>query len=140
VEGRAMTGYSPEFDWNPSSDTEHSIVVRHQPAIAVYLNPHDEVVVRQQDQYDESDDHFVFITKDNVPKVVERMLELAGLEMATHAAPLMLPKPEPLSGAERQRRYRNKHRNGNGDVERHDSDELPLLLAHGTEDQQELAG
>lgn len=44
-----MTGYSPEFDWNPSNDTDHSIVVRHQPAIAVYTNPHDEVVIRQQD-------------------------------------------------------------------------------------------
>jgi hypothetical protein len=60
-EGRAMTGYSPEFDWNPRNDTDHSIVVCHQPAIAVYINPHDEVC--QQDQCDDSDDHFVFVTR-----------------------------------------------------------------------------
>jgi hypothetical protein len=51
--------------------------VRHQPAIAVYTNPHDEVVIRQQDS---SDDNFAFITKDNVLKVVERMLALAEVE------------------------------------------------------------
>ena len=128
-----MTGYSPEFDWNPTNDTDHSIVVRHQPAIAVYLNPHDEVVIRQQDQYDESDDQFVFVTRDNVLKVAQRMLDVAGIEMAMTnmeegglAEPLLLLKPEPLSGAERQRRYRNKHRNGNGDAQRHESDELPF--------------
>ena len=137
-----MTGYSPEFDWNPRNDTDHSIVVRHQPAIAVYINPHDDVVIRQQDQYDDSDDHFVFVTKGNVLKVAQWMLEVAGVEAKPQ--PLMLPKPEPLSGAERQRRYRDEHRNGNGyadwdesDVQRND---FPLLLVNGAEHQEELAG
>jgi hypothetical protein len=134
-----MSGYSPEFDWNPSNDVDHSIVVRHQPAIAVYLNPHDEVVIRQQDDYDH--DQFVYITKDNVLKVVERVLAIAGIQAAqAQAELLMLPRPERLSGAERQRRYRNKHRNGNGDEERHGGDALLLLQVNGAEDQQELAG
>jgi hypothetical protein len=139
-----MTGYSPEFDWNPANDTDHCIVVRHQPAIAVYTNPPDEVVIRQQDQYDESDDHFVFITKDNVLKVAERMLAVAGISMAMAcmeggglAEPLLLHNPTPLTGAERQRRYRNKHRNGNDDASRN---ELSLLLVNGAEHQEELAG
>jgi len=133
-----MSGYRPEFDWNPVSDTDHSIVVRGQPAIAVYLNPHDEVVIRQQDQYDESDDHFVYVTKDNLLKVVKRMLAVADIhakivltEDAALPEPLMLPKPVPLSGADRQRRYRNKHRNGTGDAERHHGDELPLRHTNG---------
>jgi hypothetical protein len=101
----------PEFDWNPDNDTDHSIVVRHQPAIAVDLNPHDELVI-QQDQYDDSDDHFVFITKDNVLRVLERMLEAAGIEMATAGAePLLLPPSKDKTAAERMRRYRNKHSN-----------------------------
>jgi hypothetical protein len=107
-----MTGYSPEFNWNPSKDDDHSIVVRHQPAIAVYLNPHDEVVIRQQDQYDESDDHFIYITRDNVLKVVEKMMELAGIEATRTAAPLMLPAPK------------RKHSNG-----KHDAPELALVAA-----------
>ena len=134
-----MTGCTSDFDWNPSNDTDHCIVVRHQPAIAVYANPHDEVVIRQQDQYDESDDHFVYVTKDNVLKVAERMLQVGGIR-TPRPDPLMLPKPEPLSGAERQRRYRNKYRNGNGDGERHEGDDLPLHHVSGDEHQQELLG
>ena len=113
-----MTGHSLEFDWNPSRDTDHSIVVRHQPAIAVYTNPHDEVVVRQQDQYDESDDHFVFITKDNVRKVAERIMEVAGIEVATLAEPLLLAPPKDATAAERMRRYRNRKRNGDRNEDR----------------------
>jgi hypothetical protein len=103
-------------------------VVRHQPAIAVYRNPHDEVVIRQQDQYDDSHDHFVFITKDNVLKVVERMLAVAGIEMLMDwlAEPLLLPAPKDRTAAQRQRRYRNKHRNGASPVTRN---EEPLLIA-----------
>ena len=107
-----MTGYSQEFSWNPREDEHHDIVVRHQPAIAVYLNPHDEVVIRQQDQYDESDDSFVYVTKDNVLRVVQRRLEVAGIELATSFAELLLlPPPKNKTAAERMRRHRNKNRN-----------------------------
>jgi hypothetical protein len=131
-----MSGYTPEFDWNPANDTDHSVVVRHQPAIAVYFNPHDAVVIRQQDQYDESTDHFVFITKDNVRKVVERMLEVAGIELLMARVEdsgleesRLLPAPKDPTAVERQRRYRNKHRNGNGrDETVTRNDELPLLI------------
>ena len=51
-----------EFDWNARNDTDHCIVVQHQPVIAVYTNPHDEVVIR--DQYGDEDD-FVYVTKDS---------------------------------------------------------------------------
>ena len=95
---------SNDFNWNPSGDDGHDIVVRHQPAIAVYLNPHGEIVIRQQDEYDQ--DHYVYVTKDNVSKVAERMQELAEIA----GAPAQLA---PSKGAERQRRYRQRHhRNG----------------------------
>jgi len=116
--GAEMT---PDFDWHDSD----SIVIRLQPGVAVYLNPHDEVVIRQEDQYDVSDDHFVYIARDNVLKVVERMLEVAGISTAE---PLLLPAP--TKAAERQRRYRQRHRNGNGRDETvtRDDGELPLRL------------
>jgi len=110
-----MTGYSPEFNWNPRNDTDTSIVVRHQPAIAVYLNPHDEVVIRQQDQFDESADHLVFVTNDNVRKVAERMLALAEVEIQTPAQPLLLAPPKDATASERMRRYRNGDRNDDHD-------------------------
>jgi hypothetical protein len=34
-----MTDTSTEFDWNPNGDDSENIVVRHQPAIAIYTNP-----------------------------------------------------------------------------------------------------
>jgi hypothetical protein len=122
-----MTSYSPEFDWNPSKDDDHSIVVRHQPAIAVYLNPHDEVVVRQQDQYDESDDHFVYVTRDNVLRLAQRMLEVAGIEVVAAAEPLLLAPPKDVTAAERMRRYRHRKHNGDRNDDRDSVAEEPEL-------------
>jgi hypothetical protein len=113
-----MSGYSPEFDWNPKNDADHCIVIPHQPAIAVYLCPRDEVVIRQQDQFDESDDGFVYVTKKSVVPLVQRMLGVAGIEaVIAHredgglAEPLLLPAPKDKTAAQRMRRYRNKNRN-----------------------------
>jgi hypothetical protein len=116
-----------DFDWKPNGEDYDSIVVKHQPAIAVYQNPHDGIVIRQEGHYGPDEDQFVVVTKDNVPRLVQAMFEAAGFETAsTYGEPLLLPKPEPLSGAQRQKRYRNKHRNGNGDGRVTESDELPL--------------
>jgi hypothetical protein len=112
-----------DFDWYGASE---SVVVRHQPAIAIYLNPYDEVVVRQQGQYDE--DQWVYVSTENVPILARAMLEAAGYETdQTYGKPL--PKPEPLSGAERQRRYRNKRRNGERNADVTEEPQLRLVAA-----------
>jgi hypothetical protein len=126
---------SDEFNWREVDDNE-CIIVRHQPAIAVYLNPHGGVVIRQEGHYGPDEDQCIFITRDNVPTLTHALLEAAGFETAdTFGEPLVLPKSEPLSAAERQRRYRNKKRDGNGDAtvtvrdaECDESDELSLRL------------
>jgi hypothetical protein len=133
-----MTGYTPDFDWNPSRDADHSIVVRGQPAIAVYLNPHDEVVIRQEGQYDPSDDHFVYVTKPNALMVARAVLEAAGVnvefitpsvarlmieradidwrsvneDFSERASPEETLPPKDRTAAERQRRHRANKRNG----------------------------
>jgi hypothetical protein len=128
-----------DFDWSSNGEDSDSIVVNHQPAIAVYLNPRNEVVIRQEGHYGPDEDQFVFVTKDNVTKFVQAILEAAGFESATtYGEPLLLPKPEPLSGAQRQKRFRNKHRNENGDDRVTESDELPLRLVTPHQ-QKELA-
>jgi hypothetical protein len=130
------------FEWRneDGTQTEH-VVVRHQPAIAVYLNPHDQVVIRQEGHYDPDEDQWIYIAPDNVPKVAQAILEAAGYETATTCGrPLLPPKPEPLTGAQRQKRYRDKHRDGdgdatvtdrdgNGDADRDSVTKLPFLAA-----------
>lgn len=104
------------FDWIGSN-----VVVHSQPATAVYLNPHGQVVVRQEGHYGPEEDAWLYFSIENVPLIARAMLEAAGYETeTTYGKPL--PNSEPLSGAERQRRYRNKH-NGNGDA---NVTELPL--------------
>ena len=107
------------FDWNPTKDEVHSIVIRDQPAIAVYINPHDEIVVRQRDHYG-YDDQFVYITKENVPQVAERMLALAGYPTCE----ILSPEPKDKTAAARQKRYKDRHaRNVTTD-----RDAAPLLI------------
>ena len=64
-----------------------------------------------------NDDPFVVIGKGHVPAVIQAMLRAAGLEAPAH---LLLPAPvrkqEPSSGATRQKRYRERHRKGQGDA------------------------
>jgi len=93
---------SEDFDWNPNGEDGDSIVVRHQPAIAVYFSPHGNLVIRQEGHYGPDEDQCICITEDNVPKLVQALLEACGFETATtYGKPLLLPKPEPLTGAQR---------------------------------------
>ena len=68
-----------DFDWYGDSE---SVVVRHQPAIAVYLNPHGEVVIRQEGQYDE--DHWIYVTRDNAVRGGHDR-QLAWLPVSTYS-------------------------------------------------------
>jgi hypothetical protein len=58
---------SGEFSWRDAN----SIVVHSVSAIAVYMNPDGDVVIRQQaTQYGE-DDPFIVIPRDRVPQILE---------------------------------------------------------------------
>ena len=58
---------SDDFDWCEND----CIVVASQPAVAVYLNPAHDAVIRQEGHYGLEEDQYVYITKDNVPRVVQ---------------------------------------------------------------------
>ena len=110
-----MTGASEHFDWNPNGENGGDIIVRHQPAIAIYLNPHGELVIRQEGYYGPDEDQFVFVSAANMLNVAEKMLETAGIDMSVAEPPaerLLLPALKDTTAAERMRRYRNKQRNG----------------------------
>jgi hypothetical protein len=121
-----MSANSPEFDWYPDSDdNDHCVVLRHQLGIAVYLNHRDDVVIRQQEEYGD-EDYVIYVNKDNVLKLVERLLAKADSEakivptedIAQLASSSEKVRPKDPTAAERMRRYRkNKRRNDrNGDV------------------------
>jgi hypothetical protein len=56
------------------------IAVREQPALAVYLNNYGQVTLRRERSWDEEDDCFIQITKENVLTVVRAILVAAGME------------------------------------------------------------
>jgi hypothetical protein len=119
-EATALAPFSPappvpstEFDWNPNGDDSENIVVRHQPAIAIYTNPHGDVVIRQAATTAPTRDQFVYVSTENALKVAEKLLAMAGIEVSIHelTAELLL-LPAPSKTAERARRYRRRKRDG----------------------------
>ena len=95
-----------EFDW-----LDADVIVPQQPAIAVYLNPTGDVVLRQRgDLYD--DDSWCWFRIERAPAVARAIIETAGLDIAE-----LMPeptrigsKPKDPSAAERQRRYRERQK------------------------------
>jgi hypothetical protein len=73
----------PEFD--PFDKDGEDMVVKHQPAIAIYLNPWDAVVIRQRS--DGNDDPCIFICEEHLPAVISKLSEmLRDLHHAKKAA------------------------------------------------------
>jgi hypothetical protein len=61
---------SKEFSWS-----EEIPVVPSQPAIAVYFNPNNDVVIRQEAPYPD-DDQWVYIRRENLPRLIRRLQEM----------------------------------------------------------------
>ena len=63
-----------DFQWG---DVEEDIIVRTTGAIAVYTNPHGNVVIRQQstDAY-QDEDTFVVVPRDVLPKLIRKLADL----------------------------------------------------------------
>jgi hypothetical protein len=62
----------PEFD--PFDNDGEDLVVKHQPAIAIYLNPWNAVVIRQRD--DMGGDSFVFVCEEHLQAVISKLSEI----------------------------------------------------------------
>lgn len=114
---------SGDFDWGD----EDFIFVHEQPKTAVYLNPHGQVVVRQEEPRDE--DQFVFFSVEFAETIARAILAAAGVEpdvvLGRHQK--LLPPPKSGStGAERSRRYRERRAQRDGVAERNGREgELP---------------
>jgi hypothetical protein len=62
----------PPFD--PFDKDGENLVVKHQPAIAIYLNPWDAVVIRQRS--DDGDDPCIFICEEHLTAVISKLSEI----------------------------------------------------------------
>ena len=93
--------------WNWREDAG-DVIVRAQPAIACYLNPAGDIVLRQHGDYFD-DDAWIWFAVEQAPAVAAAILEAAGLD-ATALAPEPTQKPKDTTAAGRQRRYRKRQK------------------------------
>jgi hypothetical protein len=63
----------PEFD--PFDKDGEDLVVLHQPAIAIYLNPWNAVVIRQRCDSGDADP-CIFVCEEHLPKVISKLSEM----------------------------------------------------------------
>jgi hypothetical protein len=57
---------------------EKHTVIRHQPAVAVYINAADGLTIRQEREPDEDEDTLIAIGRDNINEFVNRVLEICA--------------------------------------------------------------
>jgi hypothetical protein len=59
-----------DFEWDADNV---DIVIQHQPRTAIYLNPYNAVVIRQEGGPLEEDDPFLLFTADNLPALIRNL-------------------------------------------------------------------
>lgn len=96
------------FDWNG----DESIVLRTQPAVAVYPNNHGQIVIRQCDEYSD-EDQIIVVNAESARTLVEAIMR----ELDDISPQLALPAPKAKSGAERTRAYRDRKRDAGCDAD-----------------------
>ncbi|MFZ2007919.1 MAG: hypothetical protein WAV02_22755 [Stellaceae bacterium] len=112
------------FDWDEAGTT-----IALQPRTSVYWNVRGQVVIRQEGEVFE-DDPYVFFSVESLPRLIEelqwRLIESGHFnettdtpEGATAAevqrrAGMARRSTSPMTNAERQRRYKQRQKKGNG--------------------------
>jgi hypothetical protein len=111
-----------DFDWHDDS----AVVLREQPATAIYPNRNGAIVIRQEHPWDEDSDTIVILQPQNARRVANAILEVAAL-LANEATSETI-----LEGnADEARATRQRQRGEQGvpaEQETH-QESLPLLRA-----------
>lgn len=122
-----MMSRSRDFDWN---DVVDDVVIPEQAAIAVFVNPQGDVVIRQAGQYGPDEDMWIIVAPDRAAVLADAIVQAT----AFHGTQPDDSKPaaaKDRTAADRQRRYRERQRNGDRDVAGRD-DTMPLLLENSS--------
>ena len=79
---------SPDLSTSEAPEAEYDfkwqdelILIRAQPAIAVYFNPHGDVVIRQQGLYGYDNDHWIYVQIKNLGPLIDRLQHIARGEI-----------------------------------------------------------
>jgi hypothetical protein len=64
-----------DFDWAH----DDSVVLRHQPGVAVYINQRDDLVIRQEGQYHPDEDVFIYISPNNIQDFIDKLTDICGI-------------------------------------------------------------
>jgi hypothetical protein len=70
-----QAGDCQEFDWD---DTE-SVVLPAQSKVAIYHNPHGDLVIREKAHWGDDEDAIVIIASQNTDAFVDRLCDLIGI-------------------------------------------------------------
>lgn len=83
---------APDFDWSPD---DPCVVIKSQPALAVYQNPHGAIVIRQESQHHPDEDCYVYLQPENAIVLAEAITALARelLRFGTPALKVALETP-----------------------------------------------
>jgi hypothetical protein len=108
------------FDWSHLEPED--IIAPSQIEVAAYLNSNGDLVIRRRPDEFEQDDVWGVVGQTYVGRLVERIITLYGFSLpisktsqSNPAEVAALPPPERLTsrdptGAERQRRFRERHK------------------------------
>jgi hypothetical protein len=66
---------SDDFDWHD----DDSIILRHQPAVAIYFNDTGGLVIRQERDWCEERDTCVIIAESNTQKFLDKLCDTLGI-------------------------------------------------------------
>jgi hypothetical protein len=64
-----------KFDWV----SDDSIVLHHQPAVAVYINSAGGLTIRQERAWNEDEDTIIAIAPENVAEFIDRLTDVIGI-------------------------------------------------------------
>src|SRR5687768_15894701 len=70
VEDEPNEQVGDESDWSSSAP---NIIIQQQPRTKVYTNVNDQVVIRQERDWCENDDPFVYFSRENVPALISAL-------------------------------------------------------------------
>jgi hypothetical protein len=73
--GKEVEEDAEEFSWND----DDSVILQEQRRTAVYFNTRDELVIRQQADWNEETDTVVIIAKNNIPDFLDKLTDTCGV-------------------------------------------------------------